>query len=179
MLLHHARRRARLDPAGELVLLEDQDRSLWERNAIEEGSALVEASLRRGVPGPYLLQAAIAAVHAGARSFEDVDWAQIAALFDLLLRVSPSPIVELNRAVAVAMHEGPSRGLQLIDGLIAGRRLEGFHLLHAARADLLRRLGRLTEAEEAYVEALACDQNAAERRYLLGRLAEVRGRARA
>jgi RNA polymerase sigma-70 factor (ECF subfamily) len=175
MLLHHARRRARRDPSGDLVLLEDQDRALWDGAAIEEGIALVKTALRRGPPGPYLLQAAIAAVHAGARSFEEVDWTEIVSLFDQLLSVSPSPVIELNRAVAVAMQDGPSRGLELIDGLRREGRLERFHLLHAARADLLRRMGRLTEAAEAYREALALDQNATERRYLQRRLAQLRG----
>jgi RNA polymerase sigma-70 factor (ECF subfamily) len=178
MLLHHARRRARLDPAGDVVLLEDQDRALWDGAAIEEGITLVKAALRSGTLGPYVLQAAIAAVHAGSRSFEEVDWKQIVAFFDLLLRVSPSPVVELNRAVAVAMRDGPARGLELIDDLLHEGRLERFHLLHAARADLLRRMGRVTEAAEAYREALALEQNATERRYLLRRLAELRSRGR-
>jgi RNA polymerase sigma-70 factor (ECF subfamily) len=175
MLLHHARRRARLDPSGDVVLIEDQDRELWDRAAIDEGTALVESALRMGPPGPYLLQAAIAAVHAGSRSFAEVDWVQIVTLFDLLLAASPSPVVELNRAVAVAMRDGPSRGLELIEDLLSKRSLEHFHLLHAARADLLRRMGRPTEAAASYREALALDQNATERRYLLRRLAEVVG----
>jgi RNA polymerase sigma-70 factor, ECF subfamily len=173
MLLHHARRRARLDPSGDIVLLEDQDRRLWDRPAIEEGIALVESGLRTGAAGPYLLQAAIAAAHAGSGSFEEVDWARVVTLYDLLLVAAPSPVVELNRAVAVAMRDGPSQGLALIDGLEREGRLEGFHLLHAARADLLRRDGRLPEAADAYRRALALDQNAVERRYLLRRLAEV------
>jgi RNA polymerase sigma-70 factor (ECF subfamily) len=174
-LLHHARRHARLDPSGDVVLLEDQDRELWDRAAIDEGTALVESALRMGPPGPYLLQAAIAAVHTGSPSFAEVDWAQIVTLFDLLLAVTPSPVVELNRAVAVAMRDGPSRGLELIEDLLSEGSLERFHLLHAARADLLRRMGRPTEAAASYREALALDQNATERRYLLRRLAEVVG----
>ena len=175
MLLHHARRDARFDSAGDVVLLEEQDRSTWDRAMIEEGLGLVRRGLARGAPGAYRVQAAIAAVHAQADSFEATDWAQIAALYDLLERLSPSPVIELNRAVAVAMRDGPEAGLARIDSLISGDRLDRFHLLHAARADLLRRAGRLEEAADAYERALALEQSAPERRYLVRRLAEVRG----
>jgi RNA polymerase sigma-70 factor (ECF subfamily) len=175
MLLHHARRPSRLDSSGELVLLEDQDRARWDRAKIEEGVALVEFVLPRRTPGPYVLQAAIAAVHADSVSFEATDWGQIAALYGLLLEVSPSPIIELNRAVAVAMRDGPATGLELIDDLLAEARLERLHLLHAARADLLRRLGRVEEAAQCYERALALEQSAPERRFLERRLEELRG----
>jgi RNA polymerase sigma-70 factor (ECF subfamily) len=174
MLLHHARRRSRLDTAGDIVLLEDQDRRRWDRALIAEGVALVQHALPRASPGPYLLQAAIAAVHAEAPSFEATDWGQIAALYELLLRANPSPVVELNRAVAVAMRDGPHVGLELIDELLDSGRLENFHLLHAARADLLRRLGRGEDAAGSYERALAAQQSAPERRYLERRLSEVR-----
>lgn len=174
LLVHHSRRRSRLDPSGDIVLLEDQVRAEWDRAAIEEGLALVERALPLGTPGPYLLQAAIAGVHAGASSFEATDWAQIVALYGLLYERAPSPVVELNRAVAVAMRDGPAVGLDLIDRLMAEKRLERFHLLHAARADLLRRMGRREEAIVSYERALELQQSAPERRYLEARLAEVR-----
>ncbi len=173
MLLQHARRRARLDASGDLVLLQDQDRTLWDQDAIDEGTKLVESAWRRGRHGPYLLQAAIAATHVSSSSFEEIDWSRIVALYDHLARVSPSPVIELNRAAAVAMRDGPAKGLHLIDGLVDAGRLQRFHLLHAARADLLRRLGRRREAIDAYREALALDQNASERGYLLRRLKEL------
>lgn len=172
MLLQHARRRARLDPLGDVVLLEEQDRSRWDREMIEEGLELVRRALAS--PGPYRLQAAIAAVHAEAESFAATDWTQIAALYELLAALWPSPVVELNRAVALAMRDGPARGLAAVDELVAAGRLDGFHLLHAARADLLRRLGRHADAIESYERALELEQTAAERRYLERRLAEVR-----
>jgi RNA polymerase sigma-70 factor (ECF subfamily) len=174
MLLQHARHPARLDSSGDLVLLEHQDRARWDRTEIEEGLALVERVLPRDSPGPYVLQAAIAAVHTGSPSFQATDWDEIAALYDLLREVSPSPVVELNRAVAVAMRDGPTKGLELIDGLLAETRLERFHLLYAARADLLRRLGRTEEALEWYERALALEQSAPERRFLERRLTELR-----
>ncbi|MGA6161185.1 RNA polymerase sigma factor [Amycolatopsis magusensis] len=173
MLLHDARRETRLDEAGELVLLEDQDRSRWDAGAIEEGTRLLESALRRRQPGPYQLQAAIAACHATASKAEDTDWAQIAALYERLARVVPSPVVRLNQAVAVGMAEGPEAGLLLLDELADGGQLAGYHLLPAARADLLRRLGRAGEAAVAYREALALAATDAERRYLAMRLAEV------
>jgi RNA polymerase sigma-70 factor, ECF subfamily len=167
MLLQDSRRDARTDPAGELVLLEDQDRSLWDRERIDEGIELV----RRLPPGPYALQAAIAAEHARRAQPEDTDWGRIADLYALLARVAPGPVVELNRAVAVAMAEGSERGLELIDRIEG---LEGYHLLHAARADLLRRAGRRGEAAEAYRQALALAANPVERAFLERRFAEVR-----
>jgi RNA polymerase sigma-70 factor (ECF subfamily) len=174
MLLHHSRRLARINASGDIVLLEDQDRSKWDSPMIDEGLYLAQRALARGMPGPYLLQAAIAAVHAEAAAFDVTDWAQIVALYDLLLERAPSPVIELNRAVAIAMHFGPAVGLQLIDALFADGRLDHFHLLHAARADLLRRLGRIEEAEEAYERALALEQTGPERRYLERRLTELR-----
>jgi RNA polymerase sigma-70 factor (ECF subfamily) len=181
MLLHHARRAARVDAAGEIVLLEDQERGRWQRGEIAEGLALVEAALGShpaGGPGPYALQAAIAACHAAAPTATQTDWRQIAALYRLLARVQPSPVVELNRAVAVAQAEGPEKGLALLDALDArdgDSALAGYHLLPAARADLLRRLGRRPEAAAAYRRALELAGNPAERRFLERRLAEVEG----
>ena len=146
MLLHESRRAARTSPAGELVLLDDQDRSLWNREQIAEGSALVERALASRRFGPYTLQAAIAAVHAEAPSAAATDWAQIVGLYDVLARADPSPVVELNRAVAVAMRDGPAAGLALIDAILARGDLADYHLAHSARADLCRRLGRTAEA---------------------------------
>ena len=172
MLLHHARSAARAGAEGELVLLADQDRTRWDRQAIATALPLVDRALTaRHPPGPYALQAAIAAVHAQAARPEDTDWRQIAALYGELARAQPTPVVELNRAVAVAMAEGPDAGLALIDG-VAGA-LEGYHLLHAARADLLRRGGRADEAARAYRRALALAANGAERAFLQRRLAEL------
>jgi len=173
MLLHESRRAARTGPGGELVLLEAQDRSRWDRALVGEGAALVERALRSRRFGPYTLQAAIAAVHAEAASAAETDWAQIVGLYDVLLRVEPSPVVELNRAVAVAMRDGPERGLALVDALLARGELRGYHLAHAARADLLRRLGRAAEAREAYARALALARQGPERRFLERRLREL------
>lgn len=176
MLLHEARRDARLDAHGEIVLLEDQDRRRWSPAAIAEGRALVAAALAAGAPsapGPYALQAAIAACHAGAATAADTDWPQIVALYALLARIQPSPVVELNRAVAVAQAAGPAAGLALLDALEARGELAGYHLLPAARADLLRRLGRRAESAAAYRRALDLAENPAERRFLSRRLAEV------
>jgi RNA polymerase sigma-70 factor (ECF subfamily) len=170
MLLHDSRRDARTDERGDLVLLEDQDRARWDRAQIDEALALVPIALRGG-PGPYSLQAAIAALHASAARAADTDWRQIAALFDELARRQPTPIVALNRAVAIAMCQGPEAGLALIEQLAS--ELSGYHLWHAAKADLLRRLGRRGEAAAAYRGALACVGSAPERRFLEGRLAEV------
>jgi RNA polymerase sigma-70 factor (ECF subfamily) len=170
MLLHDSRRHARIDGAGLLVTLEEQDRARWDRNQIGEGLALVDTALRQGRAGRYQLQAAIAAVHAGAASAEATDWPQIAALYGELARLDPSPVVLLNRAVAIGMSEGPRRGLALIDELAA---LDRYHLLHAARADLLRRLGCAPAAAEAYRQALALTANAIERAYLERRLAAL------
>ncbi|HXO18931.1 MAG TPA: DUF6596 domain-containing protein, partial [Thermoanaerobaculia bacterium] len=173
MLLHHARRAARLDDGGEIVLLEDQDRSRWDRGEIAEGLTLLEESIRRGGARPYALQAAIAALHARAATAAATDWRQMAELYGLLLEVQPSPVVELNRAVAVAQAYGEEAGLRLLDELESRGALPGYHLLPAARADLLRRLGRAGEAARAYRRALALAANPAEQRFLARRLAEV------
>src|SRR5213593_185012 len=175
MLLHDSRRETRLDGSGDIVLLEDQDRARWDRVQIDEGAALVEAALRAGgrPPGPYALQAAIAAVHAQAPAAAATDWGQITALYGMLARAHPTPVVELNRAVAVAMSGGLERGLALVDALDQRGELAGYHLLPAARAELLRRLGRHAEAAESYQRALALVSNEAERRYLERRLREI------
>ena len=173
MLLHESRRAARTSPAGDLVLLEDQDRSLWNREQIAEGTALVERALSSRRFGPYTLQAAIAAVHAEAPSAAATDWAQIVGLYDVLAQVEPSPVVELNRAVAVAMRDGPAAGLALIDAILARGDLADYHLAHAARADLCRRLGRTAEARASYERALGLTQQEPERRFLERRLAEL------
>jgi RNA polymerase sigma-70 factor (ECF subfamily) len=174
MLLHGARRRARVGPAGELIRLEDQDRSLWDRAAIAEGLELVETSLRRGRVGSYQIQAAIAALHAQADTPARTDWPQIAALYSLLLRFQPTPVVELNRAVAIGMAAGPRAGLALLDGLDARGDLDGYHLLHAARAELLVRAGEPRAAVESYRRAIAGCTNPAEKTYLTKRLSVVR-----
>jgi RNA polymerase sigma-70 factor (ECF subfamily) len=172
MLLHDSRRDARVSADGELVLLEEQDRTLWRREQIEEGTELVEAALRNGA-GVYAPQGAIAALHANAKTAKDTDWAQIAGLYDALLRTHASPVIEVNRAVAVAMARSVEEGLALLDELEQRGELEEFHLLAAARADLLRRLGRRTEAGEAYRRALMLTTNDIERRFLRRRLAEI------
>jgi RNA polymerase sigma-70 factor (ECF subfamily) len=172
MLLQDARRDARLDEAGDLVILAEQDRGLWDRSQIDEALPLVDEALR-GWPGPYAVQAAIAALHCQAARAEDTDWPQILGLYDLLERLQPSPIVSLNRAVAVAMTEGPQPALAILDGLAAAGDLDGYHLLHAARADLLRRMGSSAEAAESYQKALALVTNDSERRFLERRLREV------
>jgi RNA polymerase sigma-70 factor (ECF subfamily) len=169
MLLHDARRETRTAADGTMIRLEDQDRTRWKAAPIAEGATLVEAALKRRPPGPYALQAAIAALHAQARAAADTDWPQIAALYGLLATLYPSPVVELNRAVAVAMADGPAAGLALLDHL----HLPGYHLLPASRAQLLARLGRYAEAEAAYREALELVTNAAERRFLEQQLAEA------
>ena len=177
MLLHDARREARRSGDGELILLEDQDRRLWNRKAMDEGLKLAERALRSG-PGPYSVQAAIAAVHAQAATAEETDCAQIVALYDVLLSMQPSPVVELNRAAAVAMAQGCEAGLRLLDELEERGELRGYYLLPAARADLLRRLGEWGLAAEAYRAALTLVTQAPERRFLAGRLAEVEALAR-
>jgi len=173
MLLQESRRTTRTSPAGELVLLNDQDRSLWNREQIAEGAALVTRSLASQRFGPYTLQAAIAAVHADAVSADATDWDEIAGLYDVLLRVEPSPVVELNRAVAVAMRDGPTMGLALIEAILARGDLNDYHLAHAARADLCRRLGKTTQARAAYKRAIALARQGPERRFLERRLAEL------
>ncbi len=173
MLLHDSRRAARTSDDGELILLEHQDRSLWTREQIAEGGALVEQALATRRFGPYTLQAAISAVHAGAPSAQSTDWNQIVALYDLLAQMTPSPIVELNRAVAVAMRDGPEAGLTLIDALLATGELDDYHLAHCARADFCRRLGRREEAAAAYQRALPLARQEPERRFIEGRLREL------
>jgi RNA polymerase sigma-70 factor (ECF subfamily) len=173
MLLTESRRRARTSADGDLVLLGDQDRSLWNQEQIAEGCALVERALRSRRFGPYTLQAAIAAVHAEARDATATDWAQIAGLYDVLLRADPSPVVELNRAMAVSMRDGPTAGLALVDGILARGDLAGYHLLHSARADLCRRLGRTSEARTSYERALSLTRQEPERRFLQRRLDEL------
>ncbi|WP_276208138.1 RNA polymerase sigma factor [Streptomyces mangrovisoli] len=175
LLLHDARRETRTDAAGDLVTLEDQDRSRWDRAEIDEGTALVESALRRGSPGPYQIQAAVSACHTGAATAADTDWADIAALYGELLRHVPTPVVRLNRAVAVGMAEGPQAGLDLVAELEREGDLAAYHLLPATRADLLRRLGRGQEAAQAYARALRLAENEAERRFLRRRLEECGG----
>ena len=173
MLLHHSRRAARVTPHGGLVTLEEQDRATWDRDLIEEGSGLIDRAFATGTVGPYVVQAAIAALHASAPTAQATDWAEIAALYGVLERIQPSPVVRLNRAVAVGMSEGIERGLALLDDLDGEKALEGYHLYPAARADLLRRAGRIAEAAEAYRVALGLCENEVERRYLERRLREV------
>ncbi len=173
MLLQESRRAARTSPAGELVLLADQDRSLWNRDQIEEGSALVVRALASRRFGPYTLQAAIAAVHAEAAAADATDWREIVGLYDVLVRAEPSPVVELNRAVAVAMRDGPAAGLELIDAILARGDLQDYRLAHAARADLCRRLGDAAQARASYERALALTRQEPERRFLERRLREL------
>ena len=173
MLLQDSRRAARTSSAGDLILLEDQDRALWNQNQITEGVSLVQRSLSTGQVGPYTIQAAIASVHAQAPSAAATDWTQIVALYDMLLQTNPSPVVELNRAVAVAMSDGPLAGLDLINGILARGELENYHLAHAARADLCRRLGRTAEAQVSYEKALSLTQQEPERRFLERRLSKL------
>ncbi|MCZ4511953.1 RNA polymerase sigma factor [Streptomyces sp. ActVer] len=174
LLLHDARRNTRVDAAGDLVTLEDQDRTAWDRAEADEGAALLETALRRGRPGPYQIQAAIAACHVTVAAAEETDWADIAALYGELARYVPSDVVKLNRAVAVGMSESPEAGLALVAELEKAGDLAGYHLLPATRADLLRRSGRTREAAEAYEKALELVENDAERRFLEKRLAECR-----
>jgi RNA polymerase sigma-70 factor (ECF subfamily) len=171
MLLQESRRAARSSPSGELILLGDQDRSLWNREQIASGTALVEGALASRRFGPYTLQAAIAAVHAEAPSADATDWAQIVGLYDVLLRTEPSPVVELNRAVAVAIRDGPAAGLALVDAILARGDLNDYYLAHSARADLCRRLGKTDEARQSYVRARELTRQASERRFLEQRLA--------
>jgi RNA polymerase sigma-70 factor, ECF subfamily len=173
MLLQDSRRAARATPTGDLILLEDQDRSRWNRNQITEGVSLVQHALSMHQVGPYTIQAAIASVHAQAPSSAATNWAQIVQLYDMLLRTNPSPVVELNRAVAVAMQDSPLVGLELVNAILARGELENYHLAHAARADLCRRLGRTAEARAAYERALSLTQQEPERRFLERRLSEL------
>jgi RNA polymerase sigma-70 factor, ECF subfamily len=173
MLLQESRRAARNSPDGDLILLDQQDRSLWNKDQIAEGISFTESALASRRFGAYTLQAAIAAVHAEASSSTSTDWRQITLLYNRLVRIQPSPVVELNRAVAIAMCEGPERGLRLIDALLAHEELAGYHLAHSARADLCRRLGRLAEARDSYEKALALVRSEPERRFLAGRLREL------
>jgi RNA polymerase sigma-70 factor (ECF subfamily) len=175
MLLHDSRRAARTSADSEVLVLEEQDRALWRRDQIDDGTRLAEQALRSGRFGAYALQAAIAAVHAEAETAESTDWRQIVGIYDVLLRVQPSPVVELNRAAAVAMADGPAQGLAIIDRLREGGALDGYQLAHAARADLLRRLGRREEALAAYRDALALTVLEPQRRYIERRIAEVAG----
>jgi RNA polymerase sigma-70 factor (ECF subfamily) len=174
MLLQESRRAARTSPDGDLILLEQQDRSLWNRDQIAEGTSLTRSALRSRRFGAYTLQAAIAAVHAESSSSSSTDWRQIAFLYDRLLRIHPSPVVELNRAVAIAMSEGPEQGLYLIDDLLAREHLSNYHLAHSARADLCRRLGRIPEARASYEKALALARQEPDRRFLARRLDELK-----
>jgi len=173
MLLHESRRQARASAAGEIILLDRQDRSRWDRSLIAEGIALVERALTSRRFGPYTLQAAIGAVHAEAPDAAATDWAQIVALYDLLIRAAPSPIIELNRAVAVAMRDGPAAGLTLVDAILARGELADYHLIHATRADFCRRLGQAVDARASYERALALTKQEPERRFLEQRLAEL------
>jgi RNA polymerase sigma-70 factor (ECF subfamily) len=175
MLLHESRRAARSTPDGDLILLEDQDRSCWRRELIDEGVALVERALGAGRVGTYTIQAAIAAVHAQARAPEATDWGQIAGLYDVLMQVEPSPIVALNRAVAVAMRDGPGAGLALIEAILERGDLGDYHLAHSARAELCRRLGRTEEARAGFERALGLARQQPQRRFLERRLAELAG----
>ena len=173
MVLHESRRRARTSEDGEIVLLGDQDRTRWDRALIDEGSEMVRIALASGRYGPYTIQAAIAATHAEAESAEATDWGQIVRLYDVLVEADPSPVIELNRAVAVAMRDGPADGLAVIDRLLADGRLDDYHLAHSARADLCRRLGRLDEARASYRRALELSKQEPERRFLERRLEEL------
>src|SRR5262245_5392851 len=173
MLLQGSRRAARSSPTGDVILLQDQDRSLWNREQIHEGKAHLERALASPPAGPYTIQAGRAAVHAEAASAADTDWNQIVGLYDALLRLEPSPVVALNQAVAVAMRDGPEAGLGLIDDILANGNLADYHLAHAARADLCRRLGRTAEARESYERALALARQEPERRFLQKRLREL------
>jgi len=178
MLLQESRREARTTPEGDVILLEDQDRSRWDRTLIAEGTALVERVIASRRIGPYTLQAAIAALHAGAPRAADTDWAQIAGLYEVLARIDSSSVVALNRAVAIAMRDGPAAGLEIIDALLARGELREYLFAHAARADLCRRLDRDREAREAYQQALTLARQEPERRFLERRIAELDARNR-
>jgi RNA polymerase sigma-70 factor (ECF subfamily) len=173
MMLHESRRAARMTPAGEMILLEDQDRRLWDRALIDDGVGLIDQALRRRPPGPYAVQAAIAAVHATAPTAAATDWSEIVGLYDVLARLEPSPVIELNRAVAVAMRDGPAAGVALIDAILGRGQLGDYRPAHAARAELCRRLGAKAAARTSYERALALTKQEPERRYLERRLAEL------
>jgi RNA polymerase sigma-70 factor (ECF subfamily) len=173
MLLQESRRAARTSPSGDLILLDDQDRSLWNRAQIDEGRALVTRAMALSRIGAYTLQAAIAAIHADARGPAATDWAQIVAIYDVLAQAEPSPVIELNRAVAIAMRDGPAAGLELIDAILLRGELADYHLAHSARADLCRRLQKTSEARESYRRALELARQEPERRFLERRLAEL------
>ena len=174
MLLHDSRRAARTSSTGDLILMEDQDRTLWNREQIAEGAALVKRALASQPVGPYTIQAAIASVHAQAPSSAATEWSQIVGLYDLLMQATPSPVIGLNRAAAVAMRDGPSAGLALIDAILDGGDFTTYHLAHAARADLCRRLRRNGEARSSYERALSLTQQEPERRFLRRRLADLK-----
>lgn len=173
MMLQESRRSARVSAEGDLIRLEDQDRSLWDRALIEEGTALIERALAPRRFGAYAVQAAIAAVHASAATPDETDWDRIAFLYEVLLRIEPSPVIELNRAVAIAMRDGPEAGLTLVDAILERGELAEYYLTHAARADFCRRLSRVDEARQAYRQALALTRQAPERRFLERRLTEL------
>jgi RNA polymerase sigma-70 factor (ECF subfamily) len=173
MLLHESRREARNSAGGEIILLDDQDRSLWNREHIDEGKQLVERAFASQQFGPYMIQAGIAAIHANAETASSTDWSQIVGLYDVLARISPSPVVELNRAVAVAMRDGPAAGLELVDAILTRGELADYHLAHATRADFCRRLGKTADARTSYQQALRLARQEPERRFLAGRLAEL------
>jgi RNA polymerase sigma-70 factor, ECF subfamily len=173
MLLQESRRAARTSPTGDLILLDDQDRSLWNRDQIAEGSRLVERALTMGRIGPYAIQSAIAAVHAGASEAAATDWAEIVGLYDILARADPSPVIALNRAVAVSMRDGPAAGLTLIDAILERGDLQDYRPAHAARAELCRRLGRTADARASFERAVALAHQGPERRFLERRLAEL------
>jgi RNA polymerase sigma-70 factor (ECF subfamily) len=173
MLLHESRRPARTSSKGNIILLEDQDRSLWDRDMIEEGLTLVERAFSSKPPGPYTLQSAIAALHAEAARPEATDWAQITRLYSRLLRINPSPIIELNRAIAIAMHKGPEAGLQQIDAILERGDLDDYHLAHSARAELCRKLGRTNQARASWERAFALAQQDPERRFIQRKLSEL------
>lgn len=173
MLLHESRHKARTTSSGDLILLEDQDRSLWDRELINEGLSLVQQALSSNCFGPYTLQAAIAAVHAEARDAESTDWSEITAIYNLLMRINPSPIVKLNRAVAIAMNDGHSEGLKLIDAILDKGELNNYHLIYAARAELYRRLGKIDEARTSFKQALSLAQQEPEKRFIEKRIMEL------
>jgi RNA polymerase sigma-70 factor (ECF subfamily) len=173
MLLHDSRRAARSSASGEVILLEEQDRSLWNRDQIAEGTRLVEQTLSSGRGGPYAIQAAIAAVHAGAATAAETDWDEIVGLYGVLIGMDPSPVIELNRAVAIAMRDGPAAGLAIIDAILGRGDLRDYRLAHAARAELCRRLGKTADARASFERALALTRQEPERRLLERRLAEL------